>query len=150
MIKIEVKTYSNFTKMQDKNVKGYLEKLAQELDGNYTEYSDDTVIVTLPLEEGRFQSVRGLITEKDSGLMLILTSTICRLHEFPDVNFRKMLEVNYDLGYSKITITDEDYLELMASIKYDLCSPEELSYMIKEIASTADRLELEITGVDRH
>lgn len=136
--------------MQDKNVRGYLEQLAQEMNGNFTEYSDDTVIVTLPLEEGRFQSVRGLINERESGLMLIFTSTICRLHEYPDVDFRKMLEMNYDLGYSKITITDEDYLELMAAIKYELCSPEELRYMITEVVQTADRLELEITGKDVH
>lgn len=136
--------------MKDNNVKGYLQHLAEEMDGNYTEYSDDTIIVTLPLEEGRFQSVRGLITERDSGLMLILTSTICRLHEYPDVDYRKMLEMNYELGYSKITITDEDYLELMTSIKYDLANPEEIKYMITEVAQTADRLEFEITGKDVH
>ncbi|MDX2306210.1 MAG: hypothetical protein NW226_25605 [Microscillaceae bacterium] len=136
--------------MKDNNVKGYLQHLAEEMDGNYTEYSDDTIIVTLPLEEGRFQSVRGLITERDSGLMLILTSTICRLHEYPDVDYRKMLEMNYELGYSKITITDEDYLELMTSIKYDLANPEEIKYMITEVAQTADKLEFEITGKDVH
>ena len=136
--------------MKDNNVKGYLQQLAEEMDGNYTEYSDDTIIVTLPLEEGRFQSVRGLITERDSGLMLILTSTICRLHEYPDVDYRKMLEMNYELGYSKITITDEDYLELMTSIKYDLANPEEIKYMITEVAMTADKLEFEITGKDVH
>jgi hypothetical protein len=136
--------------MQEKNVKGYLENLAHEMNGNYTEYSDDTIIITLPLDEGRFQSVRGLIIEKESGLMLIFTSTICRLHEYPDVDFRKMLEMNFELGYSKITITDEDYLELMTAIKYDLVTPEELRYMITEVIQTADKLELEITGKDVH
>ncbi len=136
--------------MEDQNVKGHLQKLAEEMDGNYTEYSDDTIIVTLPLEEGRFQSVRGLITEKDAGLMLIFTSTICRLHEYPDVDFRKMLEMNYELGYAKITITDEDYLELMTAIKYDLATAEEIRYMITEVARTADKLEFEITGKDVH
>ncbi|GAB4401110.1 MAG: hypothetical protein OHK0053_23410 [Microscillaceae bacterium] len=137
--------------MEDKNVKGYLETLAQEMNGNYTEYSDDTVILTVPLEEGRFQSIRGIITEKDSGLMLILTSTICRLHEYPNVvDFRRMLEMNYELGYAKITITDEDYLELMAAIKYELATPDEIRYMINEVATTADRLEFEITGDDQH
>lgn len=136
--------------MEEKNVKGYLENLAHELNGNYTEYSDDTVILTLPLDEGRFQSIRGILTEREAGLMLIFTSTICRLHEFPDVNFRRMLEMNYELGYSKITITDEDYLELMTSIKYDLATEEEIKYMIHEIAETADKLEYEITGEDVH
>ena len=144
------KYLSNFTIMEDKNVKEYLENLAKDLNGNYTEYSDDTVIVTLPIDDGLFQSVRGLIIEKDTGLMLIITSTICRLHEYPEVDFRKMLEMNYELGYSKITITDEDYLELMSSIKYDLCTPEELKYMITEVAHTADKLEFDITGKDIH
>ncbi len=136
--------------MEEKNVKGYLESLAQELNGNYTEYSDDTVILTIPLDEGRFQSIRGILAQREAGLMLIFTSTICRLHEFPDVNFRRMLEMNFELGYSKITITDEDYLELMTSIKYDLATEEEIKYMIHEIAETADKLEFEITGEDVH
>lgn len=136
--------------MEGKNVQGYLKHLAEEMNGNYTEYSDDTVILTLPLEDSRFQSVRGLIQEKEAGLFLILSSTICRLHEFPDVDFRKMLEHNFDLGYSKITITDEDYLELAVYMKYDLVTAEELRYMLHEIATTADKLELEITGQDHH
>ncbi len=136
--------------MEEKNVKSYLEALAEELNGNFTEYSDDTVILTVPLEDGRFQSIRGLIAEREAGLMLIFTSTICRLHEFPNVDFKRMLELNYELGYSKITITDEDYLELMTSIKYKLANAEEIRYMITEIAQTADKLELEITGEDIH
>jgi|GEM_PF-1791664 len=136
--------------MEGKNVQGYLKQLAEEMNGNYTEYSDDTVILTVPLEDSRFQSVRGLIQEKDSGVFLILSSTICRLHEYPDVDFRKMLEYNFDLGYSKITITDEDYLELAVYMKYDLVTADELRYMLREIATTADKLELEITGKDHH
>lgn len=135
--------------MEGKNVQGYLKKLAEELSGSYTEFSDDTVILTIPLDDNRFQSVRGLIQEKkDAGVFLILSSKICRLHEHPDVDFRKMLERNYELGYSKITITDEDYLEVAVYMKYDLVTPEELSYMVQEVATTADKLEHEITGQD--
>lgn len=141
---------SNYTKMKDTNVKGYLEKLAQELNGNFTEFSDDTVIVTVPVGDGRYQSVRGYIAQKDAGLMVVFSSTICRLHEYPDVDFKKMLEKNYDLGYSKITITDEDYMELMTSLRYELVTPEELKYLITEVATEADMLELEITGKDVH
>ena len=136
--------------MEGKNVQGYLKHLAEELNGNYTEYSEDTVIITLPLADSRFQSVRGVIQEKNTGLFLILSSTICRLHEYPDVDFRKMLERNYDLGYSKITITDEDYLELAVYTKYDLVTADELRYMLLEVAETADQLEHEITGKDHH
>ncbi len=145
------KNFYSSTIMEGKNVHGYLKQLAEEMNGNYTEYSDDTIILTIPLEDGRFQSVRGLIQEKqEAGMFLILSSTICRLHEYPDVDFRKMLEHNYDLGYSKITITDEDYLELAVYMKYDLVTAEELRYMVREIAVTADKLELEITGKDHH
>lgn len=137
--------------MEDKNIKGYLKKLAEELDGNYTEYSDDTVIVTMPIGDGRFQSIRGLISDKGSaGILLVFTSTICRIHEYPDINYKEILEINYDLGYSKIAITDEDYLELMASVKYDLVTPEEVKHMVNEVAHTADRLEFQITGKDVH
>lgn len=138
------------TFMEGKNVQGYLKQLAEEMNANYTEYSDDTVIITFALEDARFQSVRGIIQEKSSGLFLILSSTICRLHEQPDVDFRKMLERNDELEYSKITITDEDYLDLTAHMRYDLVNPAELRYMLNEIATTADKLENEITGQDHH
>lgn len=136
--------------MEGKNVQGYLKQLAEEMNANYTEYSDDTVIITFALEDTRFQSVRGVIKEKGSGLFLVLSSVICRLHEHPDVNFRKMLERNDDLEYSKITITDEDYLELSAHVKYDLVNPAELRYVLNEVALQADKLENEITGQDHH
>ncbi len=138
------------TFMEGKNIQGYLKQLAEDMNASYTEYSDDTVIITFALEDARFQSVRGLIQEKSSGLFLILSSVICRLHEQPDVDFRKMLERNDDLEYSKITITDEDYLELTAHMRYDLVNPDELRYMLQEVATQADKLEHEITGKDHH
>jgi hypothetical protein len=136
--------------MEDKNIKSYLDNMAKQLGGSYTEYSDDTVIVTLSLNEGRFQSVKGLITEKENGHMLFFTSTICRLHEHPEVDFRKMLEYNFKLDYARITITDEDYLEVMAGIKYELCTPDEVKQMVMEVARAADKLEYQITGTDVH
>lgn len=138
--------------VEDKNIKGQLEKLAQELNGNYTEYSDDTVILTVPIGDSRYQSVKGFIREKEAqkGWLLTFTSTICRLTEHPEVNLKKMLEMNYSLGYAKIAITDEEYLEVVTSMNYELCTEDELRFMIDEAAHTADRLELEITGKDIH
>ncbi len=136
--------------MEDKNIKGALETISKELGGSYTEYSDDTIIVTLPLSEGRFQSVKGLITEKENGHMLFFTSTVCRLHEHQQVNFREMLEYNFKLDYARITITDEDYLEVMAGIKYELCTPAEVKQLVLEVARSADKLEYQITGTDVH
>ncbi|MCS6821514.1 MAG: hypothetical protein NZ551_06565 [Microscillaceae bacterium] len=139
--------------MQDRNVKGYLKQIAEKLNGNYTEYTEDLVIITIPLEgkPDRFQSVKALITEKEGQLRLIFTSTVCRIHEYPNIDFRHLLEENYDLIYAKICITDEDYLEVMSSINYDLCTLDELYYMILETVKKADALEAEVTeGKDVH
>ncbi|TAE68972.1 MAG: hypothetical protein EAZ85_13670 [Bacteroidetes bacterium] len=135
--------------MEVKNLKSYFETVAKELDGNYTDFSDDTVIITLPVGDGRFHSVKGIIDEKKHGHMVVFTASVCRLHEHPTIDYKKMLEHNYDYGYAKITITDEDFLEVMAAIKYDLCSAEEMKFMIEEISHVADMLEKEITGLDK-
>jgi hypothetical protein len=81
--------------------------------------------------------------------MIVFTASVCRLHEYPNIDYRKLLEHNYDYGYAKITITDEDFLEVMAAIKYDLCTPDEVKYMVDEISHVADMLEKEITGTDK-
>ncbi len=133
----------------DKDIQSYLKKMAAEMDASYIEYSDDTVILTLPITQGRFQSVKGFIIHKNDHIFLTFTSTICRLNEFPNVDYKKMLELNFDLCFSKITLED-NLLEVAASTIYEICTPEQVKAMLTEVAHTADSLEMELTGADSH
>jgi hypothetical protein len=134
--------------MKDENIHDFFTELAEELGGIYLDYTGDSGAMNLKLPNGRTQSVKSFIKDKGEGDMIIFMSKICRLDEFPDkIDFRKMLELNHTLVYSKIVI-DEDYMEVEADANLELSNREEIKYIIREVAKVADDLENEITGQD--
>lgn len=131
----------------NKNVQRYLEELADEVGGKYIEYSNDTVILTLPLNNGRYQNVKGYIIPRGDGIMLEFMSKVCRLSDTENINFEELLSLNHKLCYAK-TMIDAGYLEVAASTKYELCTYEQVRYMVFEVARAADELEKKLTGKD--
>lgn len=136
-----------------KNIEQLLESSSIELHGQYTEYSEDTVIITVPVnkDESRFQSVKGYVADRktaegDTAQMVMLSCTICTLHDHPELDFKELLKKNYQLIYSKITITDEDYLEVEAATRYEYATAQEVEAMIEEVAIKADELKKELLG----
>lgn len=133
------------------NIERLLKGLSLELHGQYTEYSDDTVILTVPVnkDESEFQSVKGYVVEREEGTqMIILTGTICTLHDHPNLDYKELLKKNYQMVYCKITITDEDYLEVEAATKYNYATAEEVEEMIKEVAIRTRKLKKELLGAN--
>lgn len=137
------------------NIEHLLESLSLELHGKYTEFSDNTVILTVPVNkaETEFQSIKGYIADQNTYLnqitqMIILTGTVCTLHDHPELDFKELLKKNYTMVYSKITITDEDYLEVEAATCYEYATAEEVEAMIKEVAMTTQQLKKELVGVN--
>ncbi len=131
----------------DKHVQNYLRGLAEEVNGKYTDYSDDTVIVTIPLSDGRYQNVKGYIIPRGDGVMLEFMSKVCKLEDYPDISLTELLELNHGLCYSKILLKD-GYVEVGSSTKYELCTYDQVRYMIFEVARVADELENRFTGED--
>lgn len=128
-------------------IERFLEELSVDLHGQLSEYSEDTVIITVPIneDETEFQGIKGTITERTEGVhMVILTGTICTLHDHTELDFKELLKKNFQLLYSKITITDEDYLEVEAATRYDYATAEEVEEMIKEVAVKAHDLKEEL------
>lgn len=133
--------------MKEENIHNYFTELAEELNGIYLDYTGDSGAMNLKLDNGRNQSVKSFIKNKGDGDMIIFMSKICHLDEYPEVDFRKMLEINLSLIYSKIVI-DDGYMEVESGAKLELSSKEEIKYIVKEVAKAADDLEMEITGKD--
>ena len=134
--------------MKDENIHDFFTELAEELDGIYLDYTGDSGAMNLKLPNGRTQSVKSFIKNKGEGDMIIFMSKICRLDEFPEkIDFKKMLELNHRLVYSKIVI-DEEYMEVESDASLELSNREEIKYIIREVAKVADDLEHEITGQD--
>jgi hypothetical protein len=133
--------------MSSKNIQAYLQKMADEAGGKYTEYSDNSVIVTLPLEDGRYQNVKGYIHEMGDGLMLVFMSKVCHLNEIENLDCQELLKLNGSLCYAK-TVVDDGFLEIVATTRYELCSHDQVKFMIYETARVADTLEKQLTGLD--
>lgn len=133
--------------MKEENIHNYFTELAEELNGIYLDYTGDSGAMNLKLDNGRNQSVKSFIKNKGDGDMIIFMSKVCHLDEYPKVDFRRMLEMNHRLVYSKIVI-DDGYLEVESDVKLELSSKEEIKFIVKEVAKAADDLEMEITGKD--
>ncbi|EAY24256.1 hypothetical protein [Microscilla marina] len=136
-----------------KNIEQLLESLSIELHGQYTEYSEDMVIITVPVndDESKFQSVKGYVADRktsqnETAQMVMLSSTVCTLHDHPELDFKELLKKNYYMIYSKLTITDEDYLEVEAATRYEYATAQEVEAMIEEVARKTEELKQELLG----
>ncbi len=133
--------------MSDKNIKAYLQKMADDVGGKFTEYSDNSVIVTLPLADGRYQNVKAYIHQMADGLMLVFSSKVCHVAEANNLDFIELLKMNMELCYAK-TVIDDGTLEIVATTRYELCSHDQVRFMANEVARVADSLEKQLTGLD--
>ena len=130
------------------NIESLLEELSVELHGQYTEYSDDTVILTVPVneDESEFQSIKGYVVEREPGKqVVILTGTVCTLHDHPNIDYLDLLKRNYKMVYCKLTVTDEDYLEVEAATNYNYATANEVEEMIREVAVRTHELKKELS-----
>ncbi len=91
--------------------------------------------------------MKGYIIPRGDGVMLEFMSKICKLEDYKDISLTELLELNNGLCYSKILLKD-GYVEVGASTKYELCTYDQVRYMIFEVARVADELENRFTGKD--
>lgn len=129
--------------------KEYFVKLAERMNGTYIEYTDEVCIISLRLPDGRSQSIRGFFKQRGEDLMLMLMSKVCYLDEYPNVDFKTLIEQNNKLYYSKFVI-HHDYLEVLADAHFADITVEFLEHVALEVAKTADDWEFKITGQDLH
>ncbi|MCU0438851.1 MAG: hypothetical protein MUC49_13205 [Raineya sp.] len=125
-----------------------LQKIADELGGSFTEYSNNNLIVTVPTSDGRFQGITTYILEHEGKKVLEIASRVCDA-DLPGVNFRSLLEMNQDLTYSKIVIFD-GYIQLASEVIVDHINDVILKDIVEEIGHTADTIEFKLTGKDVH
>ncbi len=125
-----------------------LQKIADELGGSFTEYSDNNLIVTVPTNDGRFQGITTYILEHDGKKVLEIASRVCEA-DLPGINYRQLLVMNQELTYSKIVIFD-DYIQLAAEVLVEHISEVILKDIVEEVGHTADKIEFELTGKDVH
>jgi SepF-like predicted cell division protein (DUF552 family) len=125
-----------------------LQKIADELGGSFTEYSDNNLIVTVPTSDGRFQGITTYILEHDGKKVLEIASRVCE-ENHEGIDYKKLLKMNQDLTYSKIVIFD-GYIQLAAEVLVEHTNDVILKDIVEEVGHTADKIEFELTGKDIH
>ncbi len=127
-----------------------MQSLAEGINGSFSEYDEHTSVVVVPLQDGRYQSVKGESqTLKDGHTQVVcFSSYVCSYHE--NLNFRNFLSENQKLRYSKFSI-DEEFVQVEASVFTEFLTQDNQDYlicMIREIAEQADAWEQKLTGLD--
>ena len=127
-----------------------MQSLAEGINGSFSEYDEHTSVVVVPLEDGRYQSVKGESQTLDDGhtQVVCFSSYVCSYHE--NLNFRNFLSENQKLRYSKFSI-DEEFVQVEASVFIEFLTEDNQDFlicMIREIAEQADVWEHKLTGLD--
>ena len=132
------------------NLQMYMQSLSEGLNGSFSEYDDNTSVIVVPLQDGRYQSVKGTSKMLDDGRTEVVSfsSYVCSYHE--NLDFKNFLSENQNLRYSKFTI-DEEFVQVEASVFIEFLTENNQDFlmkMIREIAEQADSWEHKLTGLD--
>ena len=114
----------------------------------YSKYSKngDISVVEIPIKENRKQIVYTKLKIIDGEKYALVFSKIGRTPE--NVDIVKLLKINYFLNYSKIAITPDNLLCVLATFPVETATPFETSKIIKEVAKIADDVEEDILKLD--
>ena len=124
----------------------YLEKLAKDLGGSFLEYSDRSVVITIPITAERFQSVAVNLKAQSGEDWLVITSKICEMHEV-DKEFTYFLEKHLEYLHARF-IAQDNFLGVAAMARYRTLDEAICREMLLEVATTADHMEDELVGTD--
>ena len=127
------------------NLSTIMEKLAEEIDGKFLEYSAENTIITVPVSRLRYQNVTGYLIDRNRSKVVEFMSRVCELNDA--IDHKAMLELNQELFYSKVII-HEGYLKVAAAALFEHTTEELIKDMILEVARVADELEHHLVGAD--
>jgi hypothetical protein len=133
----------------DFNFSELMEKIANDIGGQFTEYDKSKSVIIVPLEGNRYQAVVGVVRhyEKLDKTRLEFSSKVCQLTE--SVDLKELLIENAKTCYARFVIVD-DYIRVEGSTFMDNVNENGLKEIIEEVANLADAWELKLTGMDVH
>lgn len=124
----------------------FMERFADEIGGQFSEYNKEKSVIIVPLEQNRFQAVLGAVRKSNNNQQgFEFTSKVC---EFSDkVDLSELMKRNHDFIYAKFVVV-EDLIKVEASAFLVNANEELLKEMIYEVAKGADEWEYKLTGLD--
>ncbi len=135
--------------MDHKAILEFLKTETKALEGTFIEYNESSVMLTVPVDDTRFQNVKGYLEDEGEELQISFMSKICKYEDYPNLDYQRILRENYRFKYSRIIIYNE-YIQLYATETYNRATLEHAKEMFLEVAKMADYLEHELTGEDFH
>ena len=125
----------------------FMERYAEEIDGQFSEYDQSKSVIIVPLDENRFQAVLGVIkhNEKFNKTGIEFSSKVCPFSD--DIDCKQLVIENAKTCYAKFVIVD-DFIKVEGSTFLETIKEEGLKEIIKEVAQLADEWELRLTGLD--
>ena len=133
----------------DFNFSELMEKIAEDIGGQFSEYDKYKSVIIVPLEENRYQAVVGVLkyNDKMNKTRLEFSSKVCQLSE--SVDLKELLMENAKTCYARFVIVD-DYVRVEGSTFIESVTENGIKEIIDEVANMADAWELKLTGMDVH
>ncbi|MEM8965718.1 MAG: hypothetical protein AAGE93_04810 [Bacteroidota bacterium] len=132
------------------NLVDFMRDVSEDLEGQFSEYDENTSVIVVPLGKGRFQAVQGKVQEVDiQGTKTIsFVSKVCPFYRQMDlVDF---MEENKKMLFSRF-IVEDNFIKVEASVFLEFVSEQNKEYLqnaICEVAEVADKWEHKLTGLD--
>jgi hypothetical protein len=129
------------------DLRAAMRRYAEEIGGDYNEYSPEFVIIVVPVSGGRAQTVTSEVRNSDlfNRKVITFSSKICPAG--PDLDYRSLLAQSAYLTYSRFVIQD-NYLQVQAAGDHEHVGEVTVKEMMQEVANVADQFEMKITGAD--
>lgn len=129
------------------NFNEFMERFAEEIGGQFSEYDQSKSVIIVPLDENRFQAVLGVtkFNEKFKKMGVEFSSKVCPFSD--DIDCKQLVLENAKTCYAKFVIID-DFVKVEGSTFLETIREEGLKEIIKEVAQLADEWELKLTGLD--
>ncbi len=133
----------------DFNFSELMEKIANDIGGQFSEYDKFKSVIIVPLQENRYQAVVGVLKHYDklNKTRLEFSSKVCQLSE--SVDLKELLMENAKTCYARFVIID-DYVRVEGSTFLESVTENGIKEIIDEVANMADAWELKLTGMDVH
>jgi len=129
------------------NFNEFMEKFADEIGGQFSEYDQSKSVIIVPLDENRFQAVLGVMkyNDKFKKLGVEFSSKVCPFSD--DIDCKQLVLENAKTCYAKFVIVD-DFVKVEGSTFVESVKVDALKEIIREVAQLADEWELKLTGLD--
>lgn len=129
------------------NFSELMEKIANDIGGQFSEYDKNKSVIIVPLPDNRYQAVVAILkhNEKYDKTGIEFSSKVCPLNR--DIDLKELLMENAKTCYAKFVIID-DYIKVEGSTFLENVNEGGMKEILFEVANTADEWEFKFTGMD--